>query len=35
MRVGHALGDDEVTDGWIPTCRGIPISPHVTVVYED
>jgi 3-ketosteroid 9alpha-monooxygenase subunit B len=35
MRADNALEDDEVTDGWIPTCQGIPVTPHVTVVYED
>jgi ferredoxin len=35
MRVDNALEDDEVTDGWILTCQGIPVTPHVTVVYED
>ena len=35
MRVNNALEEDEVTDGWILTCQGIPVTPHVTVVYED
>jgi hypothetical protein len=35
MRVENALQDDGATDGWIPTCRGIPITPHATVLYED
>jgi ferredoxin-NADP reductase len=35
MRVNNALEDDEVADGWILTCQGVPVTPHVTVVYED
>jgi len=35
MRVNNALDDDEVTDGWVLTCQGEPVTPHVTVVYED
>jgi hypothetical protein len=35
MRVEDAREDDEVIDGWILTSRGIPITPHVTAVYED
>ena len=35
MRVNNALEEDEVTDGWILTCQGVPVTPHVTVVYED
>ena len=35
MRINNALEDDEVADGWILTCQGVPVTPHVTVVYED
>ncbi|SEG85123.1 Ferredoxin-NADP reductase [Thermomonospora echinospora] len=35
MRVNNALDDDEVADGWVLTCQGEPVTPHVTVVYED
>jgi 3-ketosteroid 9alpha-monooxygenase subunit B len=35
MRVNNALDDDEVTEGWILTCQGEPVTPHVTVVYES
>jgi ferredoxin-NADP reductase len=35
MRVNNALDDDEVADGWILTCQGEPVTPNVTVVYED
>lgn len=35
MRVNNALDDDEVTEGWVLTCQGEPVSPDITVVYED
>ena len=35
MRVNNALDDDEIADGWVLTCQGEPVTPHVTVVYED
>ena len=35
MRVNNALEEDEIADGWILTCQGEPVTPHVTVVYED
>jgi ferredoxin-NADP reductase len=35
MRANNALDDDEVADGWVLTCQGEPVTPHVTVVYED
>lgn len=35
MRTNNALEDDEVADGWVLTCQGEPVTPHVTVVYED
>jgi ferredoxin len=34
MRVNNALMPDEVDDGWILTCQGLPTSPTVKVVYE-
>jgi ferredoxin-NADP reductase len=34
MRVNNALDDDEVADGWVLTCQGEPVTPHVTVVYD-
>lgn len=34
MRVNDALTDDEVADGYILTCQGVPESPSVTVVYD-
>ncbi|HTJ66175.1 MAG TPA: ferredoxin--NADP reductase [Actinospica sp.] len=34
MRVNNALEDDEIADGWVLTCQGVPASAHVTVVYE-
>ncbi|MFC5753167.1 2Fe-2S iron-sulfur cluster-binding protein [Actinomadura rugatobispora] len=34
MRVNNALDDDEVTEGWVLTCQGEPVTPEVTVVYE-
>lgn len=35
MRINNALDDDEVADGWVLTCQAEPVTPHVTVVYED
>jgi ferredoxin-NADP reductase len=35
MRVNNALDDDEVADGWVLTCQGEPVTPHVTIVYDD
>ncbi|TDC97951.1 ferredoxin--NADP reductase [Actinomadura sp. 7K507] len=35
MRVNDALEDDEVEEGWVLTCQSEPVTPHVTVVYED
>jgi ferredoxin-NADP reductase len=35
MRANNALDDDEIADGWVLTCQGEPVTPHVTVVYED
>jgi ferredoxin-NADP reductase len=35
MRANNALFDDEIAEGWILTCQGVPDSPHVHVVYED
>ena len=35
MRANNALDEDEVAEGWILTCQGEPVTPHVTVVYED
>ncbi len=34
MRVNDALEDDEVADGYILTCQGVPDTPCVTVHYE-
>ena len=34
MRANNALEEDEVADGWVLTCQGVPVTPHVTVVYE-
>ncbi len=34
MRVNDVLEDDEIADGYILTCQGIPDSDSVTVVYE-
>jgi ferredoxin-NADP reductase len=34
MRVNHALTPEEVAEGWVLTCQGLPRSPAVTVVYE-
>jgi ferredoxin-NADP reductase len=35
LRANNALDDDEIADGWVLTCQGEPVTPHVTVVYED
>jgi ferredoxin-NADP reductase len=35
MRVNNALDDDEIADGWTLTCQSEPVTPDVTVVYED
>jgi ferredoxin-NADP reductase len=35
MRANNALDDDEVAEGWVLTCQGEPVTPHITVVYED
>lgn len=35
MRANNALEDDEVADGWVLTCQGVPVTPRVIVVYED
>ena len=34
MRVNNALMPDEVDEGWVLTCQGLPTSPSATVVYE-
>ena len=35
MRVNDALTDEEIADGYVLTCQGVPSSPTVTVRYED
>jgi 3-ketosteroid 9alpha-monooxygenase subunit B len=35
MRANNALDDDEIADGWTLTCQSEPVTPDVTVVYED
>jgi ferredoxin len=35
MRCNDALTDEEVEDGYILTCQGVPDTPSVTVVYDD
>jgi ferredoxin len=34
MRVNDALDDDEVAEGYILTCQGVPDTESVTVEYE-
>ena len=34
MRVNDALDDDEVDDGYVLTCQGVPDTESVTVDYE-
>ena len=35
MRVNNALTPEEVAEGWVLTCQGLPSSPAVTIVYES
>ena len=35
MRVNNALMPDEVDEGWVLTCQGLPTSPTAKVVYES
>lgn len=35
MHVNNALEEDEVADGYVLTCQGEPVTPDVTVVYEN
>ncbi|HLM19340.1 MAG TPA: ferredoxin--NADP reductase [Acidimicrobiia bacterium] len=35
MRVNNALMPDEVAEGWVLTCQGLPTSPTAKVVYES
>jgi ferredoxin-NADP reductase len=34
MRVNNALTPEEVEEGWVLTCQGLPTSASATVVYE-
>jgi ferredoxin len=34
MRINDALDDDEVADGYILTCQGVPDTDSITVRYE-
>lgn len=34
MQANDVLEDDEIADGYILTCQGIPVTPSVTVHYE-
>ena len=34
MRINDALDDDEVADGYILTCQGVPDTETITVRYE-
>jgi 3-ketosteroid 9alpha-monooxygenase subunit B len=34
MRANDVLEDDEVADGYVLTCQGVPDTPSITVVYE-
>src|SRR5262249_48931889 len=34
MRANDVLEDDEIADGYILTCQGVPDTPSVTVCYE-
>jgi len=35
MRVNNALDDDEIAEGWVLTCQSEPVTPDVTVTYDD
>ena len=35
MRVNNAVVPDEVAEGWVLTCQGLPTSPTAKVVYES
>jgi hypothetical protein len=35
MRVNDALDADEIADGWVLTCQSEPVTPDVTVTYDD
>ena len=35
MRANDALTDEEIDDGYILTCQGVPDTESVTVVYDD
>ena len=35
MRVNDALDEDEVAEGYILTCQGVPDTESVTVEYDD
>jgi len=35
MRVNNALMPDEVEEGWVLTCQGLPTSATAKVVYES
>lgn len=35
MRVNHALTPEEIEEGWVLTCQSLPVSPELTVEYED
>ena len=35
MRTNNALSPDEVAEGWVLTCQGVPEGPVVAVEYED
>ena len=34
MRVNNALTPEEIEEGWILTCQGLPTGETVTVEYE-
>jgi len=34
MRANDVLEEDEIADGYILTCQGVPDTDEVTVVYE-
>ncbi len=35
MRANNVLSDDELAEGWVLTCQGLPVGREVAIEYED